>query len=253
VGNTLYLEQGRVRYRQKRRTKVSSFIKQKVAWFFHLCLTKPALHARCQVCVGSKLQLMYKFYSIKCSFSFTRCNYNNNNNNNNNNVSEEKFHMPIKRTVPWNGDRDESYSPQSNTSVNVKTGFPDPADFATTRLLIRRLSPNGWAYRWHIAAFTVWYAKELCPICHSQQILADFTSTRLQIYWHIALWWPRYANRRPNHCANCQHSPMDYMPSYSKICQIWWPAFNIDGYATLWTTALKRPIFKRKKGLRTLV
>jgi hypothetical protein len=42
--------------------------------------------------------------------------------------------------------------------------------------------------RWHIAAVTERYAKELCPICHSRQILADFTMTRLIIHWHIALW-----------------------------------------------------------------
>jgi hypothetical protein len=57
--------------------------------------------------------------------------------------------------------------------------------------------------------------------------------------------------------AICQRSPQPlrelltlgngYMQSHSKICRIWRPCFNIDGCATLWTVALKRPIFKRKK------
>jgi hypothetical protein len=42
------------------------------------------------------------------------------------------------------------------------------------------------------------------------------------------------------------------MPSRSKIRQIRRPCFNIDGGATLWTVALKRPIFKRKKGFANI-
>jgi hypothetical protein len=30
----------------------------------------------------------------------------------------------------------QSYGPFSSASIDVKTGYPDPADFATTRLLI---------------------------------------------------------------------------------------------------------------------
>jgi hypothetical protein len=37
-------------------------------------------------------------------------------------------------------------------------------------------SRNGWRDHWHIAAVTVQYAKELCPVCHSWQILADFST-----------------------------------------------------------------------------
>jgi hypothetical protein len=57
-------------------------------------------------------------------------------------------------------------------------------------------SLNGWADRWHIEAVTARYAKKLCPICHSWQILADFTSTRLLIHWLIALCIARIANTR---------------------------------------------------------
>jgi hypothetical protein len=39
------------------------------------------------------------------------------------------------------------------------------------------------------------------------------------------------------------------MPSRSEIHRIQRPCFNID-VALIWTVALKRPIFKRKKGFR---
>jgi hypothetical protein len=42
------------------------------------------------------------------------------------------------------------------------------------------------------------------------------------------------------------------MPSRSKISQIQKPCFNINGCATLWTIALKWPIFKRKKGFANI-
>jgi hypothetical protein len=42
------------------------------------------------------------------------------------------------------------------------------------------------------------------------------------------------------------------MPSCSKICRIRRPCFNIDGCTTLWTVALKQPIFKRKKGFANI-
>jgi hypothetical protein len=42
------------------------------------------------------------------------------------------------------------------------------------------------------------------------------------------------------------------MPSRSKIRRIRRPCFNIDGCATLWTIALKRPFFKRKKGFANI-
>jgi hypothetical protein len=36
-------------------------------------------------------------------------------------------------------------------------------------------------------AFTAQFAKGLCPVCHSRQILADFTTTGLLTYWHFVL------------------------------------------------------------------
>jgi hypothetical protein len=40
-------------------------------------------------------------------------------------------------------------------------------------------SHNDWGDRWHIPDVTARYSKGLCLICHSWQILADFTTTRL--------------------------------------------------------------------------
>jgi hypothetical protein len=72
----------------------------------------------------------------------------------------------------------------------IKTGSIDSADFAVTQLLAFYFpdcgnSRNGWGDRWHFAAVTAQYAK--VPICHSRQILADFTTTRLLIYRHVTL------------------------------------------------------------------
>jgi hypothetical protein len=41
--------------------------------------------------------------------------------------------------------------------------------------------------------------------------------------------------------------------SRSKIRRIWRTGFYIDGCATVWTIALRRAIFKRKKGSQQLV
>jgi hypothetical protein len=45
----------------------------------------------------------------------------------------------------------QSHGPYSGASINVKTGSPDPADFAKTRRLLPRL--------WHIALKQLQYAK----------------------------------------------------------------------------------------------
>jgi hypothetical protein len=59
-------------------------------------------------------------------------------------------------------------------------------------------------------------------------------------------------NRRTNLCANRQHSPMDCKPSHSKIRRIWWTGFYIVGCTTVRTVALRRPIYKWKKGFATI-
>jgi hypothetical protein len=46
---------------------------------------------------------------------------------------------------------------------------------------------------------------------------------------------------------------LDLMLCRSKIHRIRRPCFKIDGCAALWAVALKRTIFVRQKGLRTLI
>jgi hypothetical protein len=43
-----------------------------------------------------------------------------------------------------------------------------------------------------------------------------------------------------------------YLLLFIKIRRIRIPCFNIDGCAILWTVALKRPIFKQKKGFANI-
>jgi hypothetical protein len=44
----------------------------------------------------------------------------------------------------------------------------------------------------------------------------------------------------------------NYLSSLIKIRRIWWISFHIDGCGTLRTVALRRPIFKQKKGFATI-
>jgi hypothetical protein len=65
---------------------------------------------------------------------------------------------------------------------------------------------------------------------------------------HIALWRPRFANGRPNHCTKC-HSRRIRCRVVTKSAR---SDLHIDGCVTLWTVALIRPIFKQKKGPATI-
>jgi hypothetical protein len=107
-------------------------------------------------------------------------------------------------------------------------------------------SCNGWG-DWHIAAVTARCAKGLCPICHNRQIWRillrpGFWSTGISCCEGRDM--PTVAPTIVLIVNTCQK----FRRQVSKICQIWRPCFNIDGYTTLWAVALKRPIFKQKKG-----
>jgi hypothetical protein len=84
--------------------------------------------------------------------------------------------------------------------------------------------------------------------------------------WHFAQWLLWHIGQSPlgrrlayrgHHSAICQQSAQtlpkvpqsaNWMPSRSKICWISWISFHIDGCGTLRTVALRRPIFRQKKG-----
>jgi hypothetical protein len=67
-----------------------------------------------------------------------------------------------------------------------------------------------------------------------------------KVPWHIALWRPRYANGRPNHWANC-HSRGNRRRVVAKSAGSIENQF-LHRCGTLRTVALRRPIFKQKKG-----
>jgi hypothetical protein len=104
----------------------------------------------------------------------------------------------------------------------------------------------GWGKRWHITGVTARFAKGLCPMCHSRQILADFYTTQPDRLSMICQWSSK-------HCTNCQHWPTDYRLSRSKIRRIWRTGFYINECLLYWTVALRRAIFKWKKCSRPLV
>jgi hypothetical protein len=133
--------------------------------------------------------------------------------------------------------------------IYVKTGSLDLADFATTRHLIH------W---WFLAVHTTVWAT--VGISRPAQKKNPPKSAGCGISgkapwadrWHIADITAWYANGRPNHCAKC-HSRQIRCQSHSEIRRIWWISFHIDGCGTLRTVALRRLIFKQKKGSSTLV
>jgi hypothetical protein len=93
----------------------------------------------------------------------------------------------------------------SRASIDVKTGSPDPAYFATTRPLIRRL----WQFA-HWLERPLAYRSRHSAICQGtlpdMPQPADFGGFVIRPDPAVTA---RYAHGRPNHCANCQHSPMD--------------------------------------------
>jgi hypothetical protein len=60
--------------------------------------------------------------------------------------------------------------------------------------------------------------------------------------------WATRKDRNPKHLTE----NLNWTPNLSKIRRIWEPWFYIYWGTTLWTVALKRPIFKRKKGFANL-
>jgi hypothetical protein len=60
--------------------------------------------------------------------------------------------------------------------------------------------------------------------------------------------WAIRKDRNPIHLTE----NLNWTLNLSKIRRIWEPWFYIYGGTTLWTVALKRPIFKRKKGFANL-
>jgi hypothetical protein len=85
---------------------------------------------------------------------------------------------------------------------------------------------NGWADRWHIADITARYAKGICPICHSRQILASFFSVPAV----ICQWSPKPLRKVPRIANGLDAEALQNPPDMKTL-------FNIDWCATLWILA----------------
>jgi hypothetical protein len=85
----------------------------------------------------------------------------------------------------------QSYDPYSSASIDVKTGSPDPADFAKTRHLLPRL--------WHIAQSPLAYCAEAAAICQG----------------------------RTNNGANCQHSPSCFLRELQQVGDLFFAALAV--------------------------
>jgi hypothetical protein len=85
----------------------------------------------------------------------------------------------------------QSHGPYNSASVDVKTGSPDPADFAKTQRQLPRL--------WHIAQSLLAYRAEAAAIYQG----------------------------RTNNCANCQHSPYCFLRELPQVGDIFFAALAV--------------------------
>jgi hypothetical protein len=118
-----------------------------------------------------------------------------------------------KPFFPFKNRLSQSYRPYSSASIIVKTGFPDPVNFATTRLLLPRLwyfrqSPLAvLAHRAGLAAICQWSHKHCVNYQHlpyffvrAAKSLWSFFPRLWQFaqllydHWHIAAVTAPYAN-----------------------------------------------------------
>jgi hypothetical protein len=146
---------------------------------------------------------------------------------------------------PFKNRLSQSYDPYSSASINVKTGSPDPADFATTRPLIH----------WQVLAIRAMFGRPLAY--YAVKAVSGCTKIRQNL--------PAVAYRAKSlgksHCDGRDFATV--APTIAQITTVgkveaesWQNWLNLDNqflhrwmwYRTLWTVALRRPIFKPKKG-----
>jgi hypothetical protein len=113
----------------------------------------------------------------------------------------------------------QSYGPYSSASIDVKTGAPNPADFASTRPLIY----------WRVLAIRAMFGRPLA----NRPVTAAI------------------CQRSPQPLRELPQSVKEKL-SHGKSRRIWTTGFYIDGCGTLQTVALRWTIFKPKKGSVTI-
>jgi hypothetical protein len=118
-----------------------------------------------------------------------------------------------KPFFPFKNRLSKSYGPYRSGSVDVKTGSPDPADFATTRPLIR----------WRVLAIRAMFGRPLA----NDVVTAGSGRIKICQLWHIRL--SPLANCAVT-AAICQQSTqplrelsqsVKLKPSHGKIHRIW--------------------------------
>jgi hypothetical protein len=80
-------------------------------------------------------------------------------------------------------------------------------------------------------------------------LFASGQPIRVVATWPLVMrTWATRKDRNPIHLTE----NLNWTPNLGKICRIWETWFYINRGTTLWTVALKRPIFKQKKGVANL-
>jgi hypothetical protein len=114
----------------------------------------------------------------------------------------------------------QSYGLYSSASVEVKTGSPDPADFAKTRHQLPRL--------WHIPQNPLAYRTEVAAISQG----------------------------RTNNCANCQHWPSGFLPKLAQVSDPFFAALAVRAVVVrpwhIKAGTVTESFFKQNKGSATI-
>jgi hypothetical protein len=132
------------------------------------------------------------------------------------------------------------------TSIDVKTGSPDLADFATNWLLLYFLNCGISRLR-HANGCTNCQYSPSCFLRELPQVCGLFSAAlavRAMVVRPLA--YPSH------HIAIYQEINLNSNPSLRKFRQIWRTGFYIDGCVTVRTTALRQVICKRKKEFATI-
>jgi hypothetical protein len=88
------------------------------------------------------------------------------------------------------------------------------------------------------------------PLCELPTLVVLFFALTTKSLWSI--FCGSGSSRNGSAAVGILRPSQRDMPSHSKIRRIWRSSFHINGCSTVWTVALRRLIFKRKKGFATI-
>jgi hypothetical protein len=112
----------------------------------------------------------------------------------------------MRSFFPFKNRLSQSYGPYSSATIDVKTGSPDPADFATTRLLIQMYP---LVYRAVTALICQWSHKTISRTANTHHLIF-LLELPLELYNTAFFGDHRSANLADHRklCANCHNGTL---------------------------------------------